>query len=111
MRPIEDLSNTCPAAGAVPSSYDELVFLFDERHGQVPPDTNDLFAKRRDAFNLAKLGPVGTAPSLYGRIKSLKSPDFDGVSSRQTFTSNMTDETRKALNLFTGREKQGEQEG
>jgi hypothetical protein len=57
-----------------------------------------------DAFDLAALGQAGGAsPPLYGRAKSLKSLDFDGVSRGQTFASHMTRDA--------GREGRGSREG
>jgi len=45
---------------------------------------------------------ASAAPLLYGRVKSLKSIDFDGQCRQRTFASAMTEETKKAANLATG---------
>ena len=60
----------------------------------MPPDDNkdDLLFKRRDAFDLAVLGPdSGVAPLLYRRAKSLKSLEFDGMLRGRSFVSHMTE--------------------
>ena len=102
------------AEGAVPLShpYHDISFVdpdtpFDERRTWAPPNDNNLLSKCWDAFNLAALGPGGAAPPLQGRVKFLKSLDFDGVSWGRTFASHMMDETRKMVNLLSGREGHG----
>ena len=77
---------------------------FDKRCGPAWLNNNNLFSKRQDAFSLTTLDPVGATPPLNGYVKSHKSLDFDNVSRWRTFASHMTDETRKMLNLFPGRE-------
>ena len=95
---IKGLSDADSTAGAVPpprpdAPFDELDATIDERRVRALPCVDDFLFdfERRDAFDLAALGQAGGAsPPLYGRAKSLKSLDFDGVSRGQTFASHMT---------------------
>ena len=67
----------CPSA-----PFNKLDALIDSCAWALSGDNADnLLFKRGEVFDLDAFGPGdGTAPSMYGRAKSLKSLDFDGVS-------------------------------
>ena len=110
---IENLSDM----GSVPPPhpfrhlFGQARHSLDERRIRSPPDDDDFLSDCQGALNLAALSPADAAPLLYECVKVVKSLDFGSVLRGQTFASNMTDETREALNLLPGRDTQGEWEG
>ena len=55
--------------------------------------------EQQDSCDMSESNKVGTDKPMYGRIKSLKSIDFDGTSRIRTFALQMTEETKKASNF------------
>ena len=67
----------------------------------VTPEHEDegLLSEQHDSFDFSDPNAIGASRPLFGRVKSLKSIDFDGVGRQRTFASHLTDETRKIANL------------